>query len=320
MSVVASSVLKNLQRSHEGRIFWFKTVHFSKPDLSRLPGFAPNRLSRRATNYLLLGLSIPSVLDVHPSQGSTSTNPAIVQEFLRSLNTLLTEFEAYQQLHPTDGGSGSTLSRARLPHMFKRATQATTGKGRRTSNAAGADIGLPLQPSISGPTIAPSSTSEAHHPHHGPSPSLDAATASNAHASPSNITPTLLTTAQLSFPSAYSSTPSPSDTHPNSTLHPSETPYTHLLTPPLPFSPDFHAVFATLCDVLIDAYQRIMSLVSTPNVCTVAVGELFSKADARLRKVIVGGIVKEFEGAAREWGRREVLGVQRVVLGGLMGG
>ncbi len=46
---------------------------------------------------------------------------------------------------------------------------------------------------------------------------------------------------------------------------------------------------------------------------------MFAKADARLRKVIVGGIVREFEGAAREGARREVGGVGRVVLGGLMG-
>ena len=60
-------------------------------------------------------------------------------------------------------------------------------------------------------------------------------------------------------------------------------------------------------------------MVSSPSVCTVAVGEMFAKADARLRKVIVGGVIKEFEGAARESGRRELLGVQKVVLGGLMG-
>lgn len=47
---------------------------------------------------------------------------------------------------------------------------------------------------------------------------------------------------------------------------------------------------------------------------------MFVKADARLRKVIVGGVVREFEAAAREGSKREVLGVQRVVLGGLMGG
>lgn len=61
-------------------------------------------------------------------------------------------------------------------------------------------------------------------------------------------------------------------------------------------------------------------MVSGPSVCTVAVAEVFGKADARLRKVIVGGVIKDFEGAARESARREVLGVQKVVLGGLMGG
>lgn len=79
-------------------------------------------------------------------------------------------------------------------------------------------------------------------------------------------------------------------------------------------------MFATLCDVLIDAYQRLLQLVNSPPVCTVSVGELFNKADARIRKVIVGGIVREFEGATREGAKRELAGVQRLVLGGLMGG
>jgi hypothetical protein len=113
---------------------------------------------------------------------------------------------------------------------------------------------------------------------------------------------------------------SPHDSHPNSILLPNEGPYTHLLTPPLPFAPDFFSVFATLCDVLIDAYQRILHMVSSPSVCTIAVGEVFGKADARLRKVLVAGVIKDFEGAARECARREILGVQKVVLGSLMGG
>jgi hypothetical protein len=61
-------------------------------------------------------------------------------------------------------------------------------------------------------------------------------------------------------------------------------------------------------------------MVSSPSVCSAAVGEVFGKADARLRKVIVGGVIKDFEGAARESGRREILGVQKVVLSGLIGG
>jgi len=46
---------------------------------------------------------------------------------------------------------------------------------------------------------------------------------------------------------------------------------------------------------------------------------MFAKADARLRKVMVGGIVRDFENAARDNAKKELVGVQKVVLGGLMG-
>lgn len=95
--------------------------------------------------------------------------------------------------------------------------------------------------------------------------------------------------------------------------------YTYLLTPSLPFEPDFFETFATLCDVLIDCYTRITALVSSPSICTVALGELFSKADAKLRKIMVAGAVREFEDASRNGVKNEVAGVSRVVLGGLLG-
>lgn len=143
---------------------------------------------------------------------------------------------------------------------------------------------------------------------------------------PTNTTPSNPPTTSGTFPSIPTPTTNPSTLElnlPNSTLTPSEGPYTHLLTPPLPFAPDFHTVFATLCDVLIDAYQRILGLINSPAVCAhgtaQGLGDMFAKADARLRKVIVGAVVREFEVAARDSGKREVLGVQRVVLGGLMG-
>lgn len=95
--------------------------------------------------------------------------------------------------------------------------------------------------------------------------------------------------------------------------------YTYLLTPTLPFDPDFFETFATLCDVLIDCYSRLMTLVSSPLLCTAALGEMFAKADARLRKVIMSSIVREFEDASRSSAKSEVAGVGRVVLGGLLG-
>lgn len=112
--------------------------------------------------------------------------------------------------------------------------------------------------------------------------------------------------------------PGPQDAA-NSTLTPNEGPYTHLITPPLPFAPDFYTVFATLCEVLIDVYQRLLQLLSGPDTCTPGLSEMFTKVDARIRKVMVGGILKEFETSSRDNAKKELMSVQRVVLGGLMG-
>lgn len=113
--------------------------------------------------------------------------------------------------------------------------------------------------------------------------------------------------AVTSFPSADSSD-----------LLPGEE-YSYLLTPSLPFDPDFFETFATLCDVLIDCYTRLVTLVSSPAVCTAALGELFTKTDAKLRKIMVAGVVREFEDASRSGAKNEIAGVSRVVLGGLLG-
>lgn len=230
-----------------------------------MPFFDVRKLARRATNYLLLGLSLPSILDLNAS------NPL---EYLRALNALLTEFESYQHIHSPDGASSSSLSRARIPQMFKRATHAGT-KGRRTSSAT--EIGLPMNGSSSDPA--------------------DLKSMANHVTSAGSST--------SSFPISEQE------------LLPGEE-YTHLLTPSLPFDPDFFETFATLCDVLIDCYTRIMSLIPSPAMCVPGVGEIFTKADSRLRKVIVQGIVKEFEDASRSGAKAEMAGVSRVVLGGLV--
>ena len=251
-------------------------MHFAKADLARIPYFEPRKLARRATNYLLLGLSLPTILDLNCS------SPL---EYLRALNALLVEFEAFQQVHPPDGSTTSSLSRARIPHMFKRATTHT--KSRRTSSAT--EIGLPMHASTSDPSDIKSMASSAN----------------TSTATPQSAT--------------ISSFPSTSFDSTSSDLHPGEE-YIHLLTPSLPFDPDFYETFATLCDVLIDCYTKIVGLISSPAVCSPAVGETFGKADARLRKVIVVGVVQEFEHASRTGVKSELAGVGKVVLGGLMGG
>ncbi|KYK59109.1 hypothetical protein DCS_00239 [Drechmeria coniospora] len=94
--------------------------------------------------------------------------------------------------------------------------------------------------------------------------------------------------------------------------------YTYLLTPLLPFKPDFFETFATLCDVLIDCYTRFLSLVPTPRECTTPVAELFAKADGKLRKIIVNGVVKKFKEHSRSYVKTEVASIGKVVLGGLI--
>jgi hypothetical protein len=230
-----------------------------------MPYFDARKLARRATNYLLLGLSLPTVVDLNSSNAL---------EFLRSLNTLLVEFDAFQQLHPETGAAASSLSRARLPQMFRRTTG---GKMRRsTSGTVNDGYGADSTDGNGGTYSA-------------------GGLGMNAPASASVI----------SFAAS------------DSDLLPGEE-YTHLLTPSLPFDPDYFETFATLCDVLIDVYTRLLSLLPSPRECTPAVGELFTKADSKLRKIIVQGIVKEFEDSTRSGTRTEIANVGKVVLGGLM--
>jgi hypothetical protein len=245
--------------SHEGRIYWFNTLLFAKQDLTRLPSFTPRNLSRRATNYLLLGFSLPTILDLNANSPT---------DYLKALNALLLEFEQYQSMHPPDGSTPSSLSRGRIPQMFKR-PNLMGGKSRRSSSAA-------------------------------------------------NDFPML--TQQNSFNEPASAVDPPAD----DLLLPNES-YTYLQTPSIPFDPDFFSTFATLCDVLIDCYTKVLSLLNTPESVVSAgggvpstVGDLFSKADARVRKIILGGVVREFEESCRQGVRGEVGGVGKVVLGGLM--
>ena len=248
-----------MNHSHDGRVYWFNTLLFDRADISRLPSFEQKKIVRRAHNFLILGLSLPMVLDL------TTLNPP---DFLKALNALLLEFETYQSIHPADGSSASSLSRARLPQMFKRSA---TTKARRTSSAT--DIGVPMGSDVSDIKSIISNTST-----------------SSGGASAISVSEELMPGEQ----------------------------YNYLVTPSIPFDPDFFEVFASLCDVLIDCYMRITSLVSSPEKCSPGTIEIFSKADTRLRKVIVAGIIKEFEEATRAGVKAEMNGINKVVLGGLM--
>ncbi|CAN9341759.1 unnamed protein product [Alternaria alternata] len=229
---------------------------------------------------------LPTILDLNANSPS---------DYLKALNALLIEFEQYQSIHPADGSTPSTLSRARLPQMFKRANMGMSmtmgSKGRRSSSANGDFPMLTPSNSFSG-----SETSGA-----------GGGVGGGSGLSGSNV-------------DSFSSPP----TADHDSLLPNES-YTHLQTPSLPFDPDFFSTFATLCDVLIDCYTKILSMLSTPESVASAgggqpslVGDLFNKADARVRKIILAGVVREFEDSCRAGLKSEVGGVGKVVLGGLM--
>ena len=203
-------------------------------------------------NYLLLGFSIPAILDLHAQKPL---------DYLRAFNALLVDFETYQSLHSPESGASSSLSRPRIPQMFKRPL--TGAKNRR-----------------------PSAVTELSHHLTG----TDTDTSANNFSSFSHV--------DVDFSASKE--------------------YAYLMTPSIPFEPDFYETFATLCDVLIDCYTRIMSLLSAPELCGPGVSDTFAKVDSRVRKIIVAGIVREFEDASRSGVKSEVAGIGRVVLGGLM--
>ncbi|KAF5227957.1 hypothetical protein FAUST_11435 [Fusarium austroamericanum] len=247
------ATLEYLRKAHEGRIYWFKTYLFDKTDLGRMPSLDARKLGRKATNHLLLGLSLPTIVDLY---SSTSI------EFLRSLNSLLSEFDSFQQLHG-ESSTAASLTRARLPSMFRR----PGGKSRRSTSAAD------MHPLVDEMAPMPSAG--------GPAPSV------------------------MNFAASETD------------LLPGEE-YTYLLTPSLPFDPDYFETFATLCDVLIDCYTRFLALVPSPKDCSAPVAELFTKADSRVRKIIVQGLVRDFEEQSRSHVKTEVATIGKVVLGGLM--
>lgn len=126
----------------------------------------PLKLGRRANNYLILGYSLPALLDLNAS------SPL---EYLKALSALLHEFETYQSLSGIDA-SGNSISKGRMGAMFKSSMGLgnRSSKTRRASTATHESIaGLPTpSPDYLG---LPRSAVEATSPQEFPSPILTSA-------------------------------------------------------------------------------------------------------------------------------------------------
>jgi len=250
-----------LRAVHAGGIFYFGTWHYTPSSLSSIPSMHPLKLGRRANSYLVLGYSLPVLLDLN------SSSPL---EYLKALSALLSEFETYQSLSGFDA-TGNSISKGRMNTLFKSAT----GLGARSRNggrrASTVTDSLPLTTPSSDYLGLPRSATEA--------------------------------TSPLETPS-----PTPASGHE----------FTHLVTPHLPFDADFATTYATLCDVLVDTYGKLMDLVPSPEVCGPGVGVEFGKADKAIRKILVANVLRQFEEGTRASVKGEVAGLGKLVLGGLM--
>jgi hypothetical protein len=315
-----------LRRVHEGDIFYFSMYHLSPSALSHIPSLHPHKLGRRATNYFILGYSLPAILD---------QNASSPLEYLRALAALLAEFETYQSLSGYDS-SGSSLSRGRVAGMLKSGMSLgnRSGRGRRASTAES----LAMSSHHSDPRNSNTSN--------GTSASSSTTTPILASSPSDNTTHSGIDTSEFGILSSPHHHPSSDLTSP---IVPLGLEFTHLLTPHLPFEPDFPTVLATLCDTLQDVYTRCSDLVSAHGAALQAaasennnsamsgtgagssdeaisalvaegplIAEAFAKADKGLRKILVGNSVREFEETGRAGVRVEVSGLGKLVMGGLM--
>lgn len=265
-----------MRRLHEGDIYFFSTYHYSASSLSSIPSLYPHKLGRRATNYFILGYSLPALLDM---------NAGTPLEYLKALSSLLSEFETYQNLSGFDA-SGNTLSKGRMGSMFKSSMGLghRGAKGRRSSTVTSESALAGLDGRQADLLGIPSSASSR----------------------------------QSSFSQNMGGSGMDSPQDMTSPINPTNHEFSFLLTPHIPFEPDFQTTLGTLCDTLIDTYAKLTELIAGPDSCTPIVGAEFAKADKAIRKILVANVVREFEDSTRAGVKGEVAGLGKLVLGGLM--
>lgn len=66
-----------------------------------------------------------------------------------------------------------------------------------------------------------------------------------------------------------------------------------------PFEPDFVQTFCSLLAVLVEAYQRIVTVTTVPADCTQNLLAAFQKVDEKIRKNVLGWAVKEVDDFCR---------------------
>lgn len=283
------ATLDYLRRAHEGRVFWFNTHLFTRNSLTLSIYSDPKKLAKRARQLFLLGNSLPAVLDLGTSSAS---------DYLRALTLLLAEWETYVASAPGGGrrdhagsislaASAGAASVRGVTKLFSR-----PHKPRRGSSAADHSLVLERTRSHSGGA---------------------------EDAAPLPLLPAVAAAQMVGGGGGGGGGV-------GGVALAEEEAYVYLALPALPFDLDYFETFATLCDVLIDAYTKVLMLVGRgpevgagPPDAKGGVPELFQKADAKVRRLLVQGVVREFEDACRTGVKRELARVGKEALGGIVG-
>jgi len=95
------------------------------------------------------------------------------------------------------------------------------------------------------------------------------------------------------------------------TANPSSYSYLNLVN--MPFEPDFSQTFYALLGILVEAYQRLLAMSALPNDCTQLVNIAFQKVDEKIKKNILGWIIKDVDDFCRAEVTNELESLERFV-------
>lgn len=83
---------------------------------------------------------------------------------------------------------------------------------------------------------------------------------------------------------------------------------------PKPFEPDFIQTFCSLLGILMDAYQHVVTLTTSPQDCTQAVVVAFQKVDEKIKKGILAWVVKEADDFSRAEVQNELESLEKLMV------
>jgi hypothetical protein len=80
-----------------------------------------------------------------------------------------------------------------------------------------------------------------------------------------------------------------------------------------PFEPDFIPTFCALLAILVEAYQKLLSLLTSPMECTQSVIVSYQKVDDKIKKNVLSWAIKEVDDFCRAELARELENIEKLI-------